>query len=246
MVYGAGGRYSDNSPRGRRMELYNNVHQIQSLFGGRNLFQYLFVSDKTVLIDTGIAETPEKSIFPYLDKLTIKPQQLAMVITTHTDLDHQGGNAAIKQASRRTLLACGEADRAMVEDPCTLYELRYNHLRKDHDVGFEPQTSPDAGRACKIDIGFSGGERIGLGGEWSLEVLHVPGHFRGHLALYDPKHKAAFVSDAIHGRGCPKADGSMGIPVTYFYVDIYLSTLPFPRRAPDGGALFGALAHNAR
>jgi hypothetical protein len=48
------------------MELYPHVYQIQSLFGGRDLFQYLFDGDNTVLVDTGIAETPEKVIFPYL------------------------------------------------------------------------------------------------------------------------------------------------------------------------------------
>jgi glyoxylase-like metal-dependent hydrolase (beta-lactamase superfamily II) len=58
-------------------------------------------------------------------------------------------------------------------------------------------------------------------------VLHVPGHSHGHLALYDRKRRAAFVRDAIHGRGCRKAGGGMPIPVTYFYVDIYLSTVRY-------------------
>ena len=48
-----------------------------------------------------------------------------------------------------------------------------------------------------------------------------------HLALYDRQHRAAFVGDAIHGRGCPKAAGGMAIPVTYYRVDIYLSTLRY-------------------
>ena len=47
------------------MELYPHVFQIQSLFGGRNLFQHPFVGDNTVLVDTGIATTPEQVIFPY-------------------------------------------------------------------------------------------------------------------------------------------------------------------------------------
>jgi glyoxylase-like metal-dependent hydrolase (beta-lactamase superfamily II) len=85
----------------------------------------------------------------------------------------------------------------------------------------------DAGSRCRVDIGFRGGERIAIDNGWDLEVLHVPGHSHGHLALYDAAHKTAFVSDAIHGRGCPKADGSMGIPVTYFYIDLYLSTLTY-------------------
>jgi glyoxylase-like metal-dependent hydrolase (beta-lactamase superfamily II) len=78
-----------------------------------------------------------------------------------------------------------------------------------------------------MDLTFSGGEKIRLRDDWALEVLHVPGHSHGHLALYDRKHCAAFAGDAIHGRGCPKAEGGMSIPVTYYYVDLYLSTLRY-------------------
>jgi glyoxylase-like metal-dependent hydrolase (beta-lactamase superfamily II) len=209
------------------MELYDRVYQIQSLYGGRNLFQYLFVGQNTLLVDTGIAKTPEKVIFPYMERLELNPDKLTLAVTTHSDLDHQGGNHAIKAASPRTLLSCGEADRELVEDPRRLFDVRYNFLRAEHDVGFDPAPDPDAGQLRKMDVTFSGGEKIRLTDDWSLEVLHVPGHSRGHLALYDSQNKTAFVGDAIHGRGCPKAEGGMAIPVTYYYVDTYLSTLRY-------------------
>lgn len=214
------------------MELYSHVYQIQSLYGGRNLFQYLFVGDNSVLVDTGIAETPEKVIFPYLDKVGLPPEKLTMAITTHADQDHQGGNYGIKQIAPRTLLGCGAADRALVEDPRALYDIRYNFLRADHDMGFAADPSPDAGKARRMDLCFSGGEVIRLSDGWSLEVLHVPGHSHGHLALYDSQHHAAFVGDAIHGRGCPYAKGGLAIPITYYYVDIYLSTLRYFEHLP--------------
>jgi len=214
------------------MELYPRVYQVQSLFRGRNLFQYLFVGDNTVLVDTGIAETPEKVIFPYMDSLQLKPGRLTLVVTTHADLDHQGGNDAIKCVSPGVWLSCGAGDRALVEDPRALFDIRYNGLRAEHDVGFGPDPGPDAGKGRKMDVCFSGGETIRLSDGWHLEVLHVPGHSHGHLALYDPLHQAAFVGDAIHGRGCPKATGGMAIPVTYYYVDIYLSTLRYFEHLP--------------
>ncbi|MDE3178896.1 MAG: MBL fold metallo-hydrolase [Acidobacteriota bacterium] len=214
------------------MELYKNVYQINSLFGGRNLFQYLFRGEKTVLVDTGISETPERVIFPYMERLGLAPEDLKLSVTTHADLDHQGGNDSIKRQSPGTWLACGEADREMIENPQALYNLRYNFLREGHGVGFDPQASPQAGSPRVMDISFSGGEKIWLGDSWELEVLLVPGHSRGHLALYDRKHKTAFVGDAIHGRGCPKAEGGMAIPVTYFYVDLYLSTLRYFESLP--------------
>jgi len=209
------------------MELYDRAYQIQSLFGGRNLFQYLLAGRNTVLVDTGVAETPEKVIFPYMERLGLGPDKLTFVVTTHADLDHQGGNDAIKVASPRTLLTCGEADRELVEDPRQLYDRRYNFLREEHDVGFDSDPSPDAGRSRHMDATFSGGEKLLLDDDWPLEVLHVPGHTHGHLALYDSKNKTAFVGDAVHGRGCPKARGGMAIPVTYYYVDTYLSTLRY-------------------
>lgn len=215
------------------MELYKGAYQIQSLFSGRNLFQYLLIGEQAVLVDTGVAETPEKVIFPYLvDRLHLAPARLSLAITTHSDLDHQGGNDAIKRVSPATWLGCGEEDRALVEDPRVLYRDRYNYMKAEHQVGFDDEPIPEAGRPRRMDLTFSGGETIRLNDDWNLEVLHVPGHSRGHLALYDPKHKAAFTGDAIHGRGCPKATGKMAIPVTYYDVDVYLSTLRYIEHLP--------------
>ncbi len=209
------------------MELYPGVYQIQSLFGGRNLFQYLFVGDNCIVVDTGISETPEKVIFPYMDRLGLAPTRLTLAVTTHADLDHQGGNDAIKSMSPGTWLSCGEADRELVEDPQTLFDKRYNYMLKDHGVGLDTESMPLCGTKRRMDMTFSGGEKIRIRDDWALDVLHVPGHSHGHLTLYDPKFKAAFVGDAVHGRGCPKANGSMGIPVTYYYVGVYLSTLRY-------------------
>jgi glyoxylase-like metal-dependent hydrolase (beta-lactamase superfamily II) len=207
------------------MELYKGVHQISSLYGERHLFQYLFVGDRMVLVDSGIAATPEKTIFPYMEQIGVNPARLAMLITTHPDMDHQGGNSATRRMAPGALTACGEADRQLVEDPKYLYQHRYNYLQKEHGLGFAGEPHPDAGDRCRVDVGLSGGERIVVTDHRELEVLHVPGHSSGHLALFDRERRAAFVSDAVHGRGCPKANGSMDLPVTYFYVDLYLSTL---------------------
>src|SRR6516164_9077556 len=66
------------TPRAR--QLYPGVYQIASLFGGRNLFQYLFVGDNIVLLDTGLAYTPERTIFPALKELGIQPEQMNLAI----------------------------------------------------------------------------------------------------------------------------------------------------------------------
>ncbi|MBI4164463.1 MAG: MBL fold metallo-hydrolase [Acidobacteria bacterium] len=100
-------------------------------------------------------------------------------------------------------------------------------MRKEHDVGFGLESLPPDGKKRRMDVTFSGGETIGLADDWSLDVLHVPGHSHGHQALYDRKHKAVYASDALRDRGCPKVDGSMGIPITYYDVDVYPSILRY-------------------
>ena len=214
------------------MEIYPGAYQIASLFGGRHLFQYLFVGDSIVLFDTGIASTPAATIFPALKSLGLRPEQITLAITSHADGDHLGGNSSIEQASPRTLLACGTADQEMVEDPQVLWDLHYNFLKDDFGVGIDPKPAPEAGNPQKIDLTFEGGEHLRIRKDWQLEVLHVPGHSRGHLALYDADHKTAFISDAVHGRGSPKATGEMALPVTYYYVDAYLSTINFLESLP--------------
>lgn len=209
------------------MQLYPGAFQIQSDYGGRNLFQYVLAADRAILLDSGIASTPEQAILPYLDRAKIDAARLSLIVTTHPDMDHQGGNSAMRRAAPNALLACGEADRELISDPRHLYARRYNHLRAAHSLGFDEVPPAAAGAPSRVDIGFRGGEKIALAENWEVEVLHVPGHSHGHLAIYDRAHKAAFVSDAVHGHGCPKRDGSMAFAVTYYYVDIYLSTLRY-------------------
>jgi glyoxylase-like metal-dependent hydrolase (beta-lactamase superfamily II) len=214
------------------MQLYPGVHQIQSDFGGRNLFQYLFVGERTLLLDTGAATTPEKVIFPYMEKLGLDPRRLTLAITMHADLDHQGGNSSLRAASRDILLACHREDRELIEDPEMLYRRRYDHLRATCGMGLPHDGMDLAGRPVSMDILVSGGEILRLGDGWDLHVWHVPGHSDGHLTIYDPRQRSAFTSDTIHGRGCPKADGTMAFGPTYYTVDAYLATIHFLEQMP--------------
>ncbi len=215
------------------MELFPHLHQIQSLVGDRNLFQYLFVGDNTVLLDTGASYTPSEVILPFLGKLGLHPSRLTIAINTHADADHHGGNAALKESAAQMMLACGDPDRAMIENPDRLFATRYNHWVAEHGAGLSlyPEASDwvrkMAGPAHRIDLTFRGGEQIAIDNKRSLRVLHVPGHSDGHLALYDAVNKAVFVGDALHGNYCPTTTGEPSLPPAYFAVLAYLGTLQF-------------------
>jgi len=213
------------------MEIFRHVYQIGSSIADRNLFQYLFVGDNTILLDTGASNTPGETIFPFLKRIGIDLTRLTLAINTHADADHHGGNSSLKQNADQVKLACGEQDRLMIESPDRLFASRYNQWIPDHGVGLG--ASPEAsalvrkmgGPPQRIDQTLVGGEYIRIDDERSLQVLHVPGHSDGHLALYDPVNRAVFVGDALHGWYCPNKAGEPSLPPAYYSVLAYLGTL---------------------
>jgi glyoxylase-like metal-dependent hydrolase (beta-lactamase superfamily II) len=213
------------------MQIFPHVHQIRSCIADRHLFQYLFVGENTTIIDTGFASTPREIILPFMDQLGLRPERLRLAINTHADADHHGGNAGLKRECENVLLACGELDRDVIENPDRLFASRYNQWLPDHGVGLG--TNPNAerwvremtGPSQSIDVSFRGGEHIAVSDHTSLQVLHVPGHSNGHLAFYDAKHRAVYVGDALHGNYCPSRELRPSLPPAYFAVLAYLATI---------------------
>ncbi len=211
-------------------EIAANVYRLESTFGGRPLYQYLLVGEGCVLVDTGVSTTPRDVILPALARLGVAPKRLALIVVTHCDLDHQGGNHALKAACPRALLTCGRPDRAPVADPTTLFARRYDAYRAEHDIGYDEATKAGileaAGASQPLDLTWSGGETFRLAANWEVELLHVPGHSHGHLALFDRHNDALYTGDAVHSSYYPGADdGKPKLPPTYLYVDTYLSTI---------------------
>lgn len=213
------------------MEIFPNVHQIRSSVADRNLFQYVFVGDNMLLLDTGASDTPETVIAPYFHEVRLPLERLTIAVNTHADADHHGGNGKLKQLSPQVLLACGDADREVIEDPDRLFAARYNQWIAEHGVGLEllPEATEwvrkMAGEPQRIDLTLQGGEFLAVSDRHSVRVLHVPGHSNGHLAFYDPVNRAVFVGDALHGMNCPSAAGLPSLPPAYFAVLAYLSTV---------------------
>jgi len=213
------------------VEICAGTWRLQSMLGGRNVYQYLLASedrDELLLIDTGTTSTPREVVIPALRHLGLSEQDLRIVVVTHPDVDHQGGLAAIREACPGAVAACGFADRPLVEEPEKLLRDRYQPYLREHGLGYaaeeEQWTRANYGAPASIDLTFSGGELLRLGGR-EVEVFHAPGHSAGHLILLDRATGCLFSSDAIHWAGCPRVDAGMALCPTYEDVDAYLGTI---------------------
>jgi glyoxylase-like metal-dependent hydrolase (beta-lactamase superfamily II) len=213
------------------MEIFAGVHQIRSDIADRNLYQYLFLGDAPILLDTGTAASPDEVILPYLRRVGLPPDRLALAVNTHADADHHGGNVALRRRCERLRLACGASDRAVIEDPERLFRTRYNAWLAEHGAGLGTNPAAEAwvrsmvGEPHRVDVALHGGETLAVDARHGLEVLHVPGHTDGHLAFYDRARRAVFTGDALHGAFCPSRDGAPSLPPIYFPVAAYVETI---------------------
>lgn len=243
-------------------EVARGVHRVEFPFADRLASSWVLVGEDAVaVVDTGVRSTPGEHIAPYLASIGVAPERVAWVLASHADLDHHGGHGAMRALAPGARFACHEADRAMVENPRRLFSDRYDGFRDDHGIA-EPEATLDwclaEAEGTTTDVTLVGGEWIDLGGGWRVEVLHVPGHSRGHLALRDPRSDALIVQDAVLGDGLPGVDGSLVAPPTYRYVDEYLATIEllerlrpqqlltahFPLLDAEAGARFVALSRD--
>jgi glyoxylase-like metal-dependent hydrolase (beta-lactamase superfamily II) len=151
-------------------------------------------------------------------------------MATHPDLDHTGGLSRIKQvAGPHTQFVCGTLDRPEVESPEGLVDIRYRAHYHWHQMGPDDQ-GRDAlikrsGAYVPINTTYAGGETIRVSHDQYLQILHLPGHSRGHLGVYLPWENAAIIGDAVHGTANRFLDGKAAFACTYMYVEQYLGTI---------------------
>jgi glyoxylase-like metal-dependent hydrolase (beta-lactamase superfamily II) len=225
------------------MEVVPGIHRIEGDLGERYVCQYLLVGEeRTLLVDTGLRDMPAEVIAPYLATLDRSLEDIDDVLISHADVDHCGGNRALRAAAPRARLLCGEADRAWIESNEAMMADNY---RWYESYGFGPSADDIAflerelGGDAPIDLGLRGGETLRLGPSQRVEVLALPGHTPGHLGLWDPQTQTAIVIDAVLGEGIYDRAGNRLIAPRYYSATDYEATIR-RLRALDPGMLLTA------
>lgn len=211
------------------MEIAPGIHRIKCEFGdNRMVYVHLLVGEEAaMLVDTGCVHNPEAEILPYLEAVGVDPATIRYTIISHSDLDHQGGNAPWKAAAPETLLICHELDRPWVEDTEALIAGRYSQFEADHGIGYGEEGKAGIRAQTEshpLDLTLRGGERFRLSPAWYVEAVHTPGHTWGHLAVYDPRSKTLIAGEASLWTAILDDRWQPAMPPTYCYVDTYLAT----------------------
>jgi glyoxylase-like metal-dependent hydrolase (beta-lactamase superfamily II) len=210
-------------------EIAPGIHRIEEDLGPRLMAQYVLVGEeRTVLVDTGLSETLETAIAPYLSSIGLAVDALDDLIVSHADVDHVGSNRRLRELSPGTRVWCGEADRRWIEsNACMLAENyrwaeAYGLSLDDEALGWIER---ELGGDAPVDVGLRGGETLRLGRVQRWEVLALPGHTRGHLGLWHAGERIALVIDAVLGNGVRDRRGTVLIPPRIYDLPGYRRTI---------------------
>ncbi len=150
----------------------------------RFVYVHLIYGEQICLIDSGVASS-EQIIFEYLKDTGWRPEDISMLVLTHSHPDHVGAAQAVKRASG-CKVAAHTAERAWIED----VDLQ---ARERPVPGFNLLV----GGSVKVDRPLQDGDVLDLGDCLDLKVIHTPGHSKGSISLWLPEDKALFSADAV-------------------------------------------------
>jgi metallo-beta-lactamase class B len=148
---------------------------------------YLLDAGDLVLIDSGAGESFDVMI-RNIEKLGFKPSKLKAILATHAHIDHIGALRRFQETYHTRIIA-HELDAFAIESGIGVAAEAYG-------VNYSP---------CTVDTKLSKREEKLKFGNYTLNVIHIPGHTPGSVAAYiDIDGKRILFGQDIHGPYLPQ------------------------------------------
>lgn len=181
------------------MQVSEHVHALRIPFSipagpGRTIERFvhcwLVQGERPWLVDAGVAPSAE-AILEFVRAAGTDPAKIDTLVLTHSHPDHIGGAQAIRQATGCRIAAHKDAV-GWIEDT-ELQEL-------ERPV---PGFGALVAGPVPVELQLVDGDRLEVGSGLSVEVIHTPGHSRGHIALLLRPDGALICGDALPTAGAP-------------------------------------------
>jgi len=145
------------------------------------------------LVDAGLMGKGAYKI-KAVEKLGISLHDIKRIIMTHTHLDHIGCLGEIMGQIPHVELWVHEEEAAPLEegDERGVYGMDMFQSMCMSQYSLKPGDFK-----FKVTRKLTGGETLEMGGV-SWEVLHIPGHSAGSIALYQPEQKVLIPGDTVY------------------------------------------------
>ena len=176
------------------MQIVPGLHLVDGMENGVvNAYVWERPDGGLTLIDAGMPGDAPK-ILAFLDKLG--QGRLDRIIATHGDIDHIGGLAAVQAASGARII-CHAVEKAVVEGRAKRV-MGDSLLARAYGPLFDvvTRTFLRYRPASQVDELVLDKQMLVEG----LQVVHVPGHTAGQIALFEPQRGILIAADALNNR----------------------------------------------
>lgn len=193
---------------------------------GLPLYLNAFAGDAgIVLLDSGVAHTPETSVRAELAAAGLRIEDVALVVNSHAHPDHMGGNAGLRKIAQPQF-AAPAAEAVWLEDNDRLVRELWEPNPDAYVLSADERADLDAqlGERVRIDRLVRDGDVLDLGGT-ALTAITTSGHSPGHLALHDPANRLLFTFDDVQGDGVAIAHTGLRLAPLYHDVERYTGGL---------------------
>lgn len=164
------------------------IKQFQfNLFGVNTYVVWDPATLETAIVDPGMASPEEeKELSDFISKQRL---QVISLINTHLHIDHTLGDTYVE----------GRYGVGLAAHPLD------DFLGKNRSGQAGMFRLPMAPEPLEINVPLKQGDKLYFGKEY-LEVLEVPGHSPGSIALYDPQGRFVITGDALFAGGIGRTD----------------------------------------
>ena len=140
----------------------------------------------SIILDMGSYTVEEKKeVMYFIENNKLNPVK---IVNTHCHVDHLLGNSFFKN-KYKVPVAAHAADEFLIADAVEHGKI----------FGFEVEDPPG------IDEYLEEGKKLHFGDSY-LEILHVPGHSPGSVALYSAKYQFVITGDALFNGSIGRTD----------------------------------------
>lgn len=196
-------------------EIFPGIYRITLPLPGNKpgpVSAYLFVGEKTSLLDTGTAAASIKLQKAFAE-LSIRPDDIQQVIISHGHMDHYGSARwVVSFSGGRAKVFAHKSDSRRIETGSdvssntyrrflTLMGVPYFHR---HGLRLLQFIFGSMGKTCRVDEHLKENETVRLG-NYTGRVIFTPGHTKGSVCIFLENEGLLFSGDHILSHITPNA-----------------------------------------
>ena len=164
------------------MKITDSVYLVPGVRGANSYV--LLGKEGVAVVDTGMGGNASK-IAKFVGTLDKEPASIAYIVLTHSDMDHSGSVAQLKELTKAKV-AIHRSDAPRLSG-----EMKLKEVKGAMGALFAIMSPFIRFKPVKPDILLEDSSMIG-----GLTVVHTPGHTDGSVSLYLPG-EVLFVGDAL-------------------------------------------------